>query len=181
MAKPMTQARLAEKLGLSQQQVSKLTRQGMPSDLAGARRWRREHLDPVRGGKGGSPAAGTLHELRRRKLHAEARLLERKADLAPTGTLRRDAIEAALFALFNELRMTLDAWHPRVLEALDPVCGARDPRYPDLYRETFRAGRETWADSWVAVVRSFVGPCPELREWFEAHAARERGRTPADA
>jgi transcriptional regulator with XRE-family HTH domain len=49
MAKAMTQAELARRLGISQGMVSRLCRRGMPRTLARARRWRAENLDPIRG------------------------------------------------------------------------------------------------------------------------------------
>ena len=83
----LTQTQLATGLGISQANVSKLVRLGMPTtSLEAARRWREENLDPARAKP--APRPPTLAALLRK---AEA-LLEAGEGIAPLLPRIREAL-----------------------------------------------------------------------------------------
>ena len=186
MAKRLTQEQLGARLGISQSAVARLAKRGMPTDsLAAARRWRAAHLDPLRGGKGGGPAAsrgkgapaGDLNTWKTRKVKAEAQLLERRRGRRATGAdrSRRDRAGAA--------------------PAVRRVAGARRlaaPAAPRRTRPTRYARRAIrgmpsstptcteccgtiWADGWVLVADAFASEAPELADVFLRMAAAHNG------
>lgn len=181
MAKRLTQEQLGARLGISQSLVARLAKRGMPTDsVAAARKWRAANLDPTRGGR--HPAGDdSMHEWRKRKVAAEARLLERRADVGPQGTAEIAAFERGARRLFVASQGVLDALHPRLLERTDKVCPPSHPQYAELFADLHRVLRNAWADHWVAVVDSFTSEIPELREVFLRMAALHAGPNSAAA
>ncbi len=116
----MKQKTLAALLGVSPAQVSKLGKRGMPlDDLAAARRWRDENLDPLRMRDIETPPPADL-----RALQESIEYLEcfGRSSTAMIELLKADIIAAreSLFRLGeSELRLALDAMEDRATQAAD--------------------------------------------------------------
>ena len=118
----LTQIQLATGLGISQANVSKLVRLGMPTtSLEAARRWREENLDPARAKP--APRPPTLAALLRK---AEA-LLEAGEGVAPLLPRIREALRQVPDDQRAAVALSVDLWHvlvKHVADACEPERGA---------------------------------------------------------
>jgi phage terminase Nu1 subunit (DNA packaging protein) len=117
MAKAGTQARLATKLGVSQQRVAALAKRGMPLDLAGARKWRAAHLDASKLPKPDGHV-GRLTEARTRLADLQHRKLELEISATEERLVDRATVVAAAQRFVGEIVAQLDAMPSRLAPTL---------------------------------------------------------------
>lgn len=117
----VTQAKLANELGVSTRQVREYFSRGMPrdmddSDIVGkCKRWKANNIDSHRGGWGvrgarhePDEAKSSLIEIRIKKLEAEAELLRITNEQEWLNFFVRDALVNAICERFSSLFETLD-------------------------------------------------------------------------
>ncbi len=176
MKKP-TQGELAQKLGVTQQMVSKLRKRGMPVDsVAKARAWRRTHLDPMRT-MPGDPV--TADALRLRKLAAEITWLETKAGIREGQQIPPATLEKVFNLYFIFGRQKMDALHSQILQVVEETLNTRmgEPGYTEMYSRTYSALRHAWVHcAWMTLVELMIKERPEWARWFKAFADAQNGR-----
>jgi hypothetical protein len=177
--KKLTQTALAARLGLTQQQVSRLAAAGMPTDEVGkAKRWRRANVDQGRA-KDGAHKEG-MDAARLRKLEAEAALLEGRAKIGVAGALiSTDSLTKALLSHCVESRALFDQLHPEIVaavaQALDLKLG--DAGYDKMHKAVFHTTRTGWVVMcWGTLARALIREQPSLYRWFSEFATKEDGK-----
>lgn len=151
--KLLTFTAFAQQEGLAQSRISQLVSEGMPVEADGrldataARAWMDSRLDPGRreARKPGSSRgkAGTVADLRAKKLAGELRLLELEARKREGDVVERAAVDRFLF---ERARMERDAWIGWIARTV-PLMAAKTGAEPSaVFAFLDRAVREHLAE-----------------------------------